>query len=75
MVFLFRDRPAIVFGGDVLFRGSIGRYDFPNSNGPLLLSGIRKKLFSLPEDTVVYPGHGPRTEIKSEMLLNPFVPA
>jgi hydroxyacylglutathione hydrolase len=42
----------------VLFRVRIGRYDFSGSNGPLLLEGIRRKLFTLPADTVVYPGHG-----------------
>jgi glyoxylase-like metal-dependent hydrolase (beta-lactamase superfamily II) len=73
VVFLFRDAPSLVFGGDVLFRGSIGRYDFPNSNGPLLLNGIRTKLFALPEETVVYPGHGPVTTIGHEKRFNPFV--
>ena len=73
VVFLFRDKPSIVFGGDVLFRGSIGRYDFPNSDGPLLLRGIRSKLFTLPDDTVVYSGHGPETTIGEEKRTNPFV--
>ena len=61
VVFVHRGEPSIVFGGDVLFRGSIGRYDFPNADGPRLLRGIREKLFTLPDDTVVYPGHGPVT--------------
>jgi glyoxylase-like metal-dependent hydrolase (beta-lactamase superfamily II) len=73
IVFLYRDSPNIVFGGDVLFRGSIGRCDFPNSNGPLLLEGIRKKLFALPEDTLVYSGHGPVTTVGEERRSNPFV--
>jgi glyoxylase-like metal-dependent hydrolase (beta-lactamase superfamily II) len=73
IVFLYRDRPCVVFGGDVLFRGSIGRYDFPNSDGPLLLQGIRTKLFPLPDDTVIYPGHGPVTTIGHEKRTNPFV--
>ncbi|MFN4258947.1 MAG: MBL fold metallo-hydrolase [Gemmataceae bacterium] len=73
VVFVHRGKPAIVFGGDVLFRGSIGRYDFPNSDGPVLLRGIRDKLFRLPPDTVVYPGHGPVTTIGQEKRFNPFV--
>jgi glyoxylase-like metal-dependent hydrolase (beta-lactamase superfamily II) len=73
VVFLSRDSPHIVFGGDVLFRGSIGRYDFPNSDGRLLLKGIRTKLFTLPPETVVYPGHGPVTTIGHEKQTNPFV--
>jgi glyoxylase-like metal-dependent hydrolase (beta-lactamase superfamily II) len=73
VVFLYRADPCLVFGGDVLFRESIGRYDFPNSDGPLLLEGIRSKLFKLPPDTVVYPGHGPTTTIGHEKRYNPFV--
>jgi glyoxylase-like metal-dependent hydrolase (beta-lactamase superfamily II) len=73
VVFVYRDSPCVVFGGDVLFRGSIGRYDFPGSNGRLLIEGIRTKLFTLPPDTVVYPGHGPTTTIDYEMRTNPFV--
>jgi hydroxyacylglutathione hydrolase len=73
VVFLYRDSPYVVFGGDVLFRGSIGRYDFPNSDGRLLLEGIRTKLFTLPPDTVVYPGHGPVTTVGHEKRTNPFV--
>jgi glyoxylase-like metal-dependent hydrolase (beta-lactamase superfamily II) len=63
----------MVLGGDVLFREGIGRYDFPGGDGALLLSGIRGKLFTLPDDTVVYPGHGPVTTIKHEKRANPFL--
>ena len=73
VVFLCRDAPTRVFGGDVLFRGGIGRYDFPGGDGPLLLDGIRRKLFPLPGDTVVYPGHGPVTTIAHEKRSNPFL--
>jgi hydroxyacylglutathione hydrolase len=73
VVFVHRAEPCIVFGGDVLFRGSIGRHDFPNSNGPLLLEGIRTKLFALPPETVVYPGHGPVTTVGHEKKHNPYV--
>jgi len=73
VVFVHRGTPTLVFGGDVLFRGSIGRYDFPGGNGKLLLDGIRKKLYALPDDTVVYPGHGPVTTVGHERHGNPFV--
>jgi glyoxylase-like metal-dependent hydrolase (beta-lactamase superfamily II) len=66
-------RPVQVFGGDVLFRGGIGRYDFPGGDGPLLLAGIRRKLFDLPDDTVVYPGHGPTTTVGVEKQSNPYL--
>jgi glyoxylase-like metal-dependent hydrolase (beta-lactamase superfamily II) len=73
VVFVYRGAPCLVFGGDVLFRGSIGRYDFPGSDGLLLLEGIRQKLFTLPPDTVVYPGHGPVTTVGHEMQTNPYL--
>jgi glyoxylase-like metal-dependent hydrolase (beta-lactamase superfamily II) len=73
VVFVYRGEPVIVFGGDVLFREGIGRYDFPGSDGRLLFDGIRSKLFTLPADTVVYPGHGPATTIGHEKRANPFV--
>lgn len=61
-----------VFGGDVLFAGSIGRTDF-GGNMPQLLQGIRAKLFSLPDRAVIYPGHGPATTIGEEKRSNPFL--
>lgn len=73
VVFVHEGTPTQVFGGDVLFRGGIGRYDFPGGSGPLLLDGIRRKLFTLPADTVVYPGHGPATTVGLEMTTNPFL--
>jgi hydroxyacylglutathione hydrolase len=66
--------PIFVFGGDVLFAGSIGRTDM-GGNLDQLLAGIRSKLFSLPDQTVVYPGHGPVTTIGQEKWSNPFVGA
>lgn len=73
VVFVYRGRPIQVFGGDVLFESGIGRYDFPNSNGPLLVRGIRDKLLTLPPDTVVYPGHGNATTVGREIRTNPFL--
>ena len=55
-----------VFTGDVLFQGSYGRTDFPDGNHESLMTGIRSKLITLPEDTIVYPGHGPATSIRQE---------
>jgi glyoxylase-like metal-dependent hydrolase (beta-lactamase superfamily II) len=72
VIYLYRNNPCLVFGGDVLFRGSVGRTDFPGSDGQLLFDGIRAKLFTLPGDTVVYPGHGPVTTIAHEKRTNPF---
>jgi hydroxyacylglutathione hydrolase len=73
VVFIVREDPVIVFGGDVLFRDGIGRYDFPGSDGRLLVNGIRGKLFVLPDSTVVYPGHGPVTTVGHEKRNNPYV--
>ena len=73
VVFVYRSKPNVVFGGDVLFRGSVGRTDFPGSSGELLYSGIQTKLFTLHDDTIVYPGHGPVTTTGHEKRTNPFV--
>lgn len=62
-----------VIVGDILFAGSIGRTDFPKGDHQQLLSSIREKLFSLPDDMKVYPGHGPTTTIGIERASNPFV--
>lgn len=64
-----------VIGGDVLFRESVGRVDLPGGNGPQLAHSIRTELYSLPDDFMVYPGHGPATTIGYEKENNPFVPA
>ena len=73
VVFLRRGQTNIVLGGDVLFRGSIGRTDFPGGSFERLASGIRTKLYTLPDNTVVYPGHGPVTTTGHEKRTNPFV--
>lgn len=64
---------AFVITGDVLFSGSIGRTDLPGGNFDLLAENIVKKLYSLPGYYVVYPGHGPATNIGREKASNPFV--
>jgi len=65
--------PGCVFSGDCLFEGSIGRTDFPGGNHRLLIQSIREKLLALPDDTVVYSGHGPQTTIGQERATNPFL--
>ncbi|HYM49045.1 MAG TPA: MBL fold metallo-hydrolase [Candidatus Limnocylindrales bacterium] len=62
------------FSGDTLFERGIGRTDLPGGSTEQIVVSIRDVLYRLPPDTIVYPGHGPRTSIRSEMLLNPFVP-
>ena len=64
---------AYVLTGDTLFNQSIGRTDLPGGDLETLLSSIRKRLFTLDDETVVYPGHGPETSIGDEKLANPFV--
>ena len=62
-----------VFTGDALFAGSIGRSDFHNSDGRALLEGIKSRLMTLPDETVVHSGHGPDTTIGRERRANPFL--
>ena len=63
----------VVFTGDALFSGSIGRTDFPGSNHAQLIHNIRENLLSLPDETAVYSGHGPATTIANERKFNPFL--
>ena len=70
----FYDRAnGFVIGGDVLFQGSIGRTDLWGGSMPTLLNAIQAKLMPLPDDTVVYSGHGPETTIGAERKTNPFL--
>ena len=62
----------VLFSGDTLFQESIGRTDFPTGNGGQLMRSIREKLFTLPEETAVYPGHMERTTIGDEKKYNPY---
>jgi glyoxylase-like metal-dependent hydrolase (beta-lactamase superfamily II) len=62
-----------LFGGDVLFADGVGRWDLPGGDRDQLLSGIRKKILTLPENTAVYPGHGPTTTVAREKTSNPFL--
>lgn len=69
---LYCPKDKFLIAGDILFAGSIGRTDLPGGNHEQLLTGIKNKLFTLPEETVVYPGHGPSTTIGREKRSNPF---
>lgn len=64
---------SFLIGGDVLFRNSIGRTDLPGGDHETLLESIKKRIYTLPDDTVVYPGHGPSTSIAFEKQTNPFI--
>jgi hydroxyacylglutathione hydrolase len=64
---------GVLIGGDALFKESIGRTDLPGGNHAQLLKGIREKLFTLPDETVVYPGHGSSTTIGHEKRHNPWL--
>ncbi len=66
---------GILFGGDVLFAGGVGRWDLPGGDGELLFRGIREKVYRLPDDVTVLPGHGPATKVGIEKRTNPFVTA
>jgi hydroxyacylglutathione hydrolase len=66
---------GVVFVGDTLFNFSIGRTDFPGCSHRQLIESIETKLMTLPDDTVVYPGHGPKTTIRAERQHNPFLVA
>jgi glyoxylase-like metal-dependent hydrolase (beta-lactamase superfamily II) len=64
---------GVVLGGDVLFEGSIGRPDLPGGDFETLIESIFRELLTLPDDTIVYPGHGAPTTIGAERRTNPFL--
>ena len=72
---IYSAEAGVVLAGDALFNGSIGRTDFPGSDFETLERSIQGRLYDLPDDTVVYPGHGPDTTIGREKQCNPFVKA
>ena len=69
----YHEDQGLLMGGDVLFRESIGRTDLPGGDHETLLESIRTKLFVLPDEVIVYPGHGPTTTIGYERVNNPFL--
>ena len=72
---LYSKEYNFLIGGDVLFKNSIGRTDLPGGNHQQLLDSIATKIYTLPDETVVYPGHGPSTTIGEEKKTNPFIRA
>jgi hydroxyacylglutathione hydrolase len=74
-VVFYNRKQGFVISGDVLFRMGIGRTDIPGGNSETLLKSIREKLFTLPDDVIVYPGHGEPTTIGYERAYNPFMRA
>ncbi len=70
---LYQAAAGVALVGDTLFAGSIGRYDFPTSDGPTLLAGITDQLLTMPDATRVLPGHGPATTIGRERQGNPYL--
>jgi len=67
------EKIPIVLAGDTLFAGNIGRTDLWGGDYDQILASIKAKLLSLPDETIVIPGHGPRTTIGAERASNPFV--
>ena len=68
----YNQKEKILMGGDVLFKRSVGRTDLPGGNHETLINSIHQKLFVLPDDVVVYPGHGDTTTLGEEKTSNPF---
>jgi len=72
-VCLYLPTQQLLIAGDTLFAGSVGRTDLPGGDGPMLIRSIHEKLLPLPDETVVFPGHGPSTTIGEERESNPFL--
>lgn len=72
-VCFYEAEKKVLFGGDVLFQGGVGRWDLPGGSQEILLKGIRKKLLTLPDDVRVFPGHGPDTTIGHERTTNAYL--
>lgn len=72
-IVFYAGQEKFIIAGDVLFYGSIGRTDLPGGDYSTLINAIRNKLFTLPDDTEVYCGHGPETNIGFEKMNNPFL--
>jgi len=70
---LYSKQDGLIFVGDTLFAGSVGRTDFPAASFAQLIKSIREKLFTLPDETLCLPGHGPSTSIAQEKEHNPFL--
>lgn len=74
VILIWKDNtPNMAFVGDVIFLGSVGRADFYDGDFDQLAAGIRAKIFTLPDDTILLPGHGPATTVGQEKVGNPYV--
>ena len=73
--FLFTEAngSSFLISGDTIFSGSIGRTDLPGGNYGMLINSIKSSILALPEDTVIYPGHGSSTNVAFERVTNPFL--
>jgi glyoxylase-like metal-dependent hydrolase (beta-lactamase superfamily II) len=69
----YSPKDGFIVVGDALFSGSIGRTDLWGGDYDTLITSIKKKILSLPDETIVYPGHGTSTTVKREKLYNPFL--
>ena len=65
---------STAFVGDALFKAGVGRWDLPGGGFAVLAHSIRSQIYTLPDDTIVFPGHGPRTTVGEEKASNPYVP-
>lgn len=74
-ILIYLDRESAAFVGDVIFAGSVGRYDLPGGDASVLSRSIKEQIYTLPEATTLYPGHGPKTSVAQEKAENPFVKA
>lgn len=74
-VLFYLPQAELALVGDALFNGSIGRTDLPGGSAEKLADSIRRQIYTLPDDTVIYPGHGPETTVGEEKIHNPYVRA
>ncbi len=68
-----QETPPQLFCGDLIFRRGVGRWDLPGGSRPDLMASIRERVFTLPDQTVLWPGHGPATTVAEERIDNPFM--
>lgn len=67
----YSEKDGVIFVGDIIFEGSVGRSDLPGGDAMRLLSAIRAQIFTLPDETVIFPGHGNQTTVKKERETSP----
>lgn len=74
-VLFYQAEAQTAFVGDALFKAGVGRWDLPGGDFNVLARAIREQIYTLPDETIVFPGHGPRTTVGAEKAGNPYVPA